>query len=118
MIQTFTIRPKTDLKTNSPSEERLTATFNGISYTIAFIGPYTYSWETRVDNDIHVWDKTRGVPHNFHIGNGNSIGSDLRCVFGRNHNTKMVSSGGKRICTTVEFKRKMMERARFAKKGA
>lgn len=94
MIQTFTVRPKTDLKTNSPSEERLTATNNEISYTIAFVGPYTYSWETKVDNDIHVWDKTRGVPHNFHIGNGNSIGSDLRCVFGRNHNTKRVSSGG------------------------
>lgn len=93
MIQTFTIRPKTDLKSNAPSEERFSAKINDISYTIAFVGPYTYSWETRVDNDIHVCKKERGVPHNFHIGNGNSIGSDLRCVFGRNHNTKIVSSG-------------------------
>lgn len=72
MIQTFTIRPKTDLKIKAPSEERLTAEINEISYTIAFVGPYTYSWETRVDNDIHVWKKEGGVPHNFHIGNGNA----------------------------------------------
>lgn len=69
MIQTFTIRPKTDLKTKAPSEERLLATITineKICYTLAFVGPYTYSWETKVDNDMHVWNKERGVTHNFH----------------------------------------------------
>lgn len=29
---------------------------DNVRYTIAYIGPYTYSWETQVDNDLHVCD--------------------------------------------------------------
>lgn len=94
MIQTFTVRPQTDLKEIEPKEQRIMISNENFEYTVAYCGPYTYSWETHVDNDIHVADKSKGFWHNFHIGNGCSLGSDLRCVFGRNHNIKKVSSGG------------------------
>ena len=97
MIQTFTLRPRTDLQTNEPKESRVLLKFDhdntSFEYTIAYAGPYTYSWETHVDNNVHVCDKSKGFSHNFHIGNGCSIGSDLRCVFARNHNIRKVSSG-------------------------
>lgn len=97
MIQTFTIGPRTDLQMNEPEESRVLFTVdyenNSYEYTIAYVGPYTYSLNTHVDNDVHVTDKSKGFWHNFHIGNGCSIGSDLRCVFGRNHNIRKVSSG-------------------------
>lgn len=95
MIQTFTISPRTDLQLEVPKEERVIISNDNqqFEYTLAYYGPYTYSWKTHVDNDVHVADKSRGFWHNFQIGNGCSIGSDLRCVFGRNHNIRKVSSG-------------------------
>lgn len=93
MIQTIAINLRTDLKTEVPFEERLLSESNEFSYTVAYIGPYTYAVEIKVDNDINLWNKERGVTHNFHLGNGNGIGVNLKCVFGRNHNIKMVTSG-------------------------
>ncbi len=94
MIQTFTMHPRAYLKTDVPSEERINIKINDeISYTIVYIGPYSYTMEAKVHNEVQVWNKEKGIPHNFHIGNANSIGANLTCVFGRNHNTKMVSSG-------------------------
>lgn len=119
MIQTITISPRTDLKTKAPSEERALAENDIFSYTIAYIGPYTYSLNTRIDNDIHVWNKDQGIPHNFHIGNGNSLGADLRCVFGRNHNIKRVSSGGLETHMSYSEIQKAEEgRSTFHQKGS
>ena len=99
MIQTIHISPKTDLKTNAPSEDRIEEVISNkqetIRYTIAYVGPYSYTGDVNIDNNVPVptCKKERGVPHNFHIGRGNSLGMGLKCVFGRNHNTKRVSSG-------------------------
>lgn len=99
MIQKIYVRPKTDLKTNAPSEERIENHLTSedeleeISYTIAYVGPYTYTGDVNVDNNMHMVKKERIISYNFHIGNGNSFGNGLRCVFGRNHNIKRVASG-------------------------
>lgn len=62
-------------------------------YTAAFIGPYTYCWNTCIDNGLEFSAPDGRLYYDLQIGSFNSIGNNLCLCFGKNHNIKRVSSG-------------------------
>lgn len=75
-------------------QERILVRADGyLPYTGAFWGAYTYCAGLHIDNGIEFLGADVKFPYNLQIGRFNSIGINLQCVFGRNHNYRSVSTG-------------------------
>ncbi len=75
-------------------QKRITVVADGfLPYTAAYIGAYTYCCGLMVDNGAEFEIETNQLHHNLQIGKYNSIGNDMQCILGRNHNYMNVSTG-------------------------
>lgn len=76
------------------SEARILKQANGfLPYTGAYIGAYTYCWNTRIDNGLEFEAPNGLLNYCFSVGNFNSIGERLSVLIGKNHNIKSVDTG-------------------------
>ena len=90
MLVNLTIKPN-ELKED---QTRVRVDADGCSpYTAAYIGAYTYCPKLFIDNGVEFEVFSNQLHHNLQVGKYNSIGKDLRCVFGRNHNHMNISTG-------------------------
>lgn len=89
MNYTFSVKPNSIMQENRMQY----ADDNYGKYSLAYIGPYTYCWNTTIDNGIEFEADKEHLCYSLHIGNYNSIGNGLTLVFGRNHNFKKITTG-------------------------
>lgn len=89
MNMTFSLEPNSIKK-----QQRVTVSSEEYQeYTMAYVGKYTYCWNTKIDNGIQYEAQNDRIYYNFQIGNYNSIGNNMNLIFGRNHNIKTISTG-------------------------
>lgn len=119
MRMTFTVQPRRDLKECEPDVKRIFSGNDERKYTLAYVGPYSYLWNLTIDNAIEFSIPGKGYTYNLQIGNSNSIGSNLECVFAKNHVYSAVSLGGVEISFAWSGINKTAETAsKYRQKGS
>ena len=86
---------KFSVKPNQLSQEyRYTAACNDyFPISLAYIGRFTYCWNTSIDSGLEFSLPHQMAYHNLHIGSFCSIAENLNIFVGRNHNIKAISTG-------------------------
>lgn len=114
MNMAFSLEPNSIKK-----QQRITASSNEYEeYTIAYVGKYTYCWNTKIDNGIEFEVQNDRISYNLQIGNYSSIGNNLKLFFGRNHNIKSISTGALHLMFQQKNIRSSRGTTTFNQKGS